>query len=223
MMIRALKRSHFHFLGHVSIAQLYPSDLSLLVQESEKANDVRQQIKSRIEDCGNETMEYGIELDTRYNSPIVYGDGSPEPITDVKRYIPNTRPGSRVPHVFLKDGKTSTYDLFGKEWTLFHFTNSNNGGYLDSDIFVSVAEKLKVPLTRVVLDEEEHVRRIWGCDLILVRPDNHVAWRSTRSPEDESTIEEIIKVVTGHQSFVGFVQPNNDNQDDIGEIARSFG
>lgn len=92
--------------------------------------EIRAQIKQFIDNSGPDTIDLGIELDLRYyeHSPLIYHDGSGKHQWDVQRYISSTRPGCRAPHVFLKDGETSTYDLFGKgpEWTLINFINGNN-------------------------------------------------------------------------------------------------
>lgn len=47
----------------------------------------------------------------------------------------------------------------------------------------------------VIEFQEEAPRDLYGCDLLLVRPDLHVAWRGNRAPENA---ERVAAVVTGH-------------------------
>jgi len=139
VMIRALERSHRHVLEHVALGKLYQDNLSLLDASSKDGDAVRSSIQKYIDDSGPETLDRGIELDLRYNSPIIYPDGSPPKPWHVSRHQPSTRPGSRAPHVFLRDGTTSTYDLFGQGWTLFHFTTEHDQDTSASEIFTAVA------------------------------------------------------------------------------------
>ncbi|KAL2831603.1 FAD binding domain-containing protein [Aspergillus pseudoustus] len=198
MMIRALQRSHRHVLEHVVLADIYGQVWDSLVGETSEADQVEalNRVKSYITTSGPETLDRGIELDLRYdNSPSIYPDGSPPVKWDVKRYTPSTRPGSRAPHVFLKDGTTSIYDLFGAEWTLIHFAGDDTDDGLDP--VVNAAEKMSFPVKHVVLKGEEHARKIWERALVLVRPDTHVAWRSNKAPSTSKEAEHILQVVSG--------------------------
>ena len=60
----------------------------------------------------------GLALGYRYDpSPIVWPDGTPAPEYTVTDYHPTARPGSRAPHAWLGEGR-STIDLFGKGFVL---------------------------------------------------------------------------------------------------------
>jgi hypothetical protein len=43
--------------------------------------------------------------------------------------------------------------------------------------------------------DDEAARDIYGFDLLLIRPDMHVAWRGNRPPDDPRALA---AVVTGH-------------------------
>src|SRR5262245_37589588 len=59
----------------------------------------------------------GVALGYRYDaSPIIWSDGTPPPPDQVQVYTPTARPGSRAPHAWLEDGR-STLDLFGNGFT----------------------------------------------------------------------------------------------------------
>jgi hypothetical protein len=53
-----------------------------------------------------------------------------------------------------------------------------------------------VPLTIFDVAPDDG-RDLYGCDLALVRPDQHVAWRGNSLPKD---CDALIARVTGHQA-----------------------
>jgi hypothetical protein len=118
--------------------------------------------------------------------------------------MPSTFPGGRAPHVFLKNGKTSTLDLYGKEWTLVEFTSSPTSPSA-IPTFTKVAAQRNIPLTPVHIEDEDHVRAIWERNMVLVRPDGHVAWRNNIAPRTEAEVEDILDVVVGKKSFPGWI------------------
>ena len=135
----------------------------------------------------------GTIMGYRYSdSPIVIADPSAsEPPTSITEYIPSTWPGARAPHVFLSDGKTSIFDLYGLNFSIVDFTEAGK----PSDEFVTVAGKLNIPITKVHLPGEAHCKVIWERDVVLVRPDGFVAWRSPPGRAQEVNVGEIQKVL----------------------------
>ncbi|WP_211247575.1 FAD-dependent monooxygenase [Cryptosporangium arvum] len=83
-----------------------------------------------------------------------YSYGDPAPL-DVRRYVPSTRPGARLPHTWVAPGH-ALYDDLGRGFTLI--------GPPGPDVAALAAA---VPLT--VLPGEG--------PYLLVRPDQHIAWR----------------------------------------------
>ena len=123
----------------------------------------------------------GIELGYRYeNSPICVADGTPAPELDHGIYVPSTWPGVRAPHVWLKNGR-STLDLFGKKFVLLNFSGANTSTITDA------AKRVDLPFEVITLDEAK-VREIYERDLVLVRPDGHVAWRNDAMPTNAAAI-----------------------------------
>ncbi len=118
-------------------------------------------------------------------SPIIVHDGTQAPAYSMGEYTPSTVPGCRLPHVFLPDG-TSVYDRLGPYYTLLRSGRAEGG-----DTLIAAAQAHRVPLT--VLDipavaEYDH-------DLILVRPDQHIAWRGQQTPRDPAAV---IATISGH-------------------------
>lgn len=165
--------------------------------KTEYGDKCRQQVRDSIIPGRWVHEQNGTVMGYRYTSPVVIKDKEGvEPKTSITEYIPSTWPGARAPHVFLKDGKTSTFDLYGPGFSIFDFTKEGR----ISKAFLDVAGELRVPLTRVHLPDEEHVKAIWERDVVLVRPDGFVAWRS--ASQKQVGVEEtrkVLGVVTGKE------------------------
>ncbi|KAL4883484.1 FAD binding domain-containing protein [Aspergillus karnatakaensis] len=222
MMRRALMRSFRHMGEHIKLAELYQKHWDDLTSGSEKGEGVRRMINQWIRESGPDILDRGIELDTRYTfSPCISDSDTGcdeseqgEDDWDVKRYKPSTQPGHRAPHVFLQNDKHgwSVYDLFGREWTLVHFTTNPSSPeekkqLRNNNTLLKVALKKDFPIKYLILSEEEHARKIYGRDFVLVRPDTHVAWRGNAVPSLE-VAEDILAVVVGWKPQSGYQRPS---------------
>src|SRR5262249_53052067 len=112
----------------------------------------------------------GVIFGDRYDdSPLTIPDGSPPEPLQTSEYTQSGRPGARAPHVWLGDG-SSVYDRFGLWYTLLDLGQGARIG------------DLGVPVEHVRIESEE-LRELAGADLLLVRPDGHVAWRGDELPD----------------------------------------
>jgi hypothetical protein len=125
----------------------------------------------------------GIALGYRYDfSPIICGDGTPTPANEVATYTQTARAGSRAPHAWLPDGR-STLDLFGDGFTLLRL------GHDPPDVGGLVREAAKQGVPFTVIDiQEPHISALYERKLVLVRPDGHVAWRSDEPARDPESV-----------------------------------
>ena len=78
-----------------------------------------------------------------------------------------------MPSTFLKDG-TALYDRLGTYFTLIDFSGS------DLSNFVEAAARRQMPLSILQVDEPG-LKGVYGRNMLLVRPDHHIAWRGTDS------------------------------------------
>jgi 2-polyprenyl-6-methoxyphenol hydroxylase-like FAD-dependent oxidoreductase len=174
--LRNREGSKRHSEVRAEIGQVYASHGPALNAAGETGDAARAAAGAEIARIGNAENEcFGLEFGYCYaDSPIV----SPEPATPVPsdplRYEVTARPGARLPSVFLADG-TALYDRLGPWFTLVSFG-------ADARAFAQAAEGLGVPLTVLALDEPG-LAPIYGARLLLVRPDQHVAWRGDAAPE----------------------------------------
>jgi 2-polyprenyl-6-methoxyphenol hydroxylase-like FAD-dependent oxidoreductase len=119
----------------------------------------------------------GLVLGYRYDpSPVIASDGTLPPAESVSRYTPTARPGSRAPHAWLEEGR-STLDLFGEAYVLLAF-----GGAADeAEPILAAARSCGVPCKTVPIDDPA-IAALYGQRLVLVRPDGHVCWRADTPP-----------------------------------------
>ena len=125
----------------------------------------------RIGAIGNaENESFGIELGYAYaDSEVICADPGADIPSDPLHYIPTTAPGARMPSVLLSDG-TPIFDRLGLWFTLVCF------GAPPSEALVGAAARRGVPLDVLRIDDPATVR-VYGRGLLLIRPDQHIAWR----------------------------------------------
>jgi 2-polyprenyl-6-methoxyphenol hydroxylase-like FAD-dependent oxidoreductase len=123
------------------------------------------------------------------DSPVVVPDDGPRPAYAVPRYTPSSHPGARLPHAWLPDG-TSIYDLLADGFTLIRLAPA-----ADAVPFLDAAARAGVPVRLLDLVHLPKLRARYGADLLLVRPDQHVAWRGTAGAD----VDAVLAVVTGRQ------------------------
>jgi 2-polyprenyl-6-methoxyphenol hydroxylase-like FAD-dependent oxidoreductase len=134
----------------------------------------------------------GIILGYRYlKSPIIChesdDDGADQASYD---YVPTTRPGARIPHLWLKDGSAVQDHLRGGYALITCAPGVAGVGKL-ADAFHS----LRCPLHVLDVSGMPDARALYAKNYVLLRPDLHVAWRDDSPPADP---EALAAVVTGH-------------------------
>jgi hypothetical protein len=120
----------------------------------------------------------GLVLGTGYEgSPLVVGDGVAAPLADPVDYVPSAHPGARLPHAWL-DASRCVYDVLGAGFSVLRTTPA-----ADPEPLLRAAADGGVPVTLVDL-ADRGLRELYGAGLLLVRPDQHVAWRGDAAPAD---------------------------------------
>ena len=127
---------------------------------------------------------YGYE-----HSPVCIPDGTPAPDPEPERFVASTRPGTRAPHAWLADGR-STLDLFGDGFTLLRF----GAPPADAGALIDAAKTRGVPLRDIAIAEPD-IAALYQSKLVLVRPDGHVAWRGDECPADPGAIVDRVRGV----------------------------
>ena len=165
--------------------------LRVLFEPGVAGDERRAALRAAIELSNYQFNAHGVELGYRYSSAVLRDDGVESPRADDAQlhYRPTTRPGARVPHARLeRDGQAiSSLDLAGG-LRFAVLTGSGGDGWVPAAAEASAAAGVPVDVHVIgtydgLLDPygEWSLRRevgTTGC--VLVRPDQHVAWRAQR-------------------------------------------
>lgn len=161
-------------LGRMKQAATHPQLLA-----ADAAGDAaRDQVGAAVAELMQEEWRsVGVHMDSRYDaSPICALEPEPGPAYSPIAYVQTARPGSRAPHVWLGDGR-STLDLFGRGFALLQL------GEADPSPLLGAARARGVPM-RLHRVDAPAVLAAYERRLVLVRPDGYVAWRGDAPPRD---------------------------------------
>lgn len=128
----------------------------------------------------SEFRSLGVVLGGRYrDSPAIIPDGTRPPREQITEYEPSAYPGCLAPHFWMPDG-TSLYDHFGPGFTLLR---ARDASAEETSRLERAAAQRSVPFKTVTL-ADPRFSALYQARLALVRPDQHVAWRGDRLPDD---------------------------------------
>jgi 2-polyprenyl-6-methoxyphenol hydroxylase-like FAD-dependent oxidoreductase len=119
-------------------------------------------------------------------SPAIAYDDEPHPTYSMGKFASSSVPGCRAPHVWLAPGR-SLYDAAGGGFALLRFDAS-----IDAGDIVGAADKRRVPLTVIDIDDAP-ARELYAHRLVLMRPDQHVAWRGDTAPPDPLGLIDLVR------------------------------
>ncbi len=133
-----------------------------------------------------EYFSLDLVLGHRYlESPVIPGDSDGEhPNED---WTVTARPGRRLPHLWVSPG-VSTLDLIGPGLTMLVI------GETSPDQMSLDVEQLGPPIALVHIANAELSARL-GAKVLIVRPDQIVAWRGQSVPDD---LPAVLNVISGH-------------------------
>jgi 2-polyprenyl-6-methoxyphenol hydroxylase-like FAD-dependent oxidoreductase len=119
-------------------------------------------------------------------SPIIAGPTGGQS-SAVGRHSALARPGHHLTPQPLSTGQ-NVYQALGPDLTLVALDAAPGAA-----VFRAAAEQLKLKLT-ILTDTREGGREAWGAPLVLVRPDQFVAWTADSAPADAQAV---LRTVTG--------------------------
>ncbi len=131
----------------------------------------------------------GIILGYRYlKSPIVCYESDDDGADQASyQYIPTTRPGARLPHLWLKDGSAVQDHLHGGYALV---TCAPRTAELEK--LAEAFRSLRCPFQVLDVSAVPHARDIYEKDHVLLRPDLHVAWRGDTAPADPARLAAVV-------------------------------
>lgn len=158
------------------------------LEEPSARGDAERQLAGRHLDA-HARLEFnipGVTFGGRYDgSPIIVGDGAALAPDEPNVYTPTGSPGGRPPHAWLDDGR-SLFDLFHAEWTLLALGRHPPA----ADAFEAAARALAIDL-RVVRLTQPSLREVYEAPLVLIRPDQIVAWRGMAADDAASVLSRV--------------------------------
>jgi 2-polyprenyl-6-methoxyphenol hydroxylase-like FAD-dependent oxidoreductase len=129
----------------------------------------------------------GVTFGGRYDgSPIIVSDGTTAPPDAANSYVPCATPGGRPPHAWLADGR-SLFDSFHAEWTLLALGDEPP----DTSHFTQAALALNIDL-KVVRHAQPELLALYEAPLVLIRPDQIVAWRGHDDRQAQSVLAQAL-------------------------------
>ncbi len=172
-------RSMAESIGHAPVTDAIDADTA--AGRAERAS-----LGARLADHAfREFIIPGIQLGLRYDSsPAIVPDGAPYPPDTATEVTQAANPGMRAPHLWL--GETPIHDRFGPELTLLRL------GRADPAPIEEAARERGVPVA-LVEASDPRARDLYGADLVLVRPDQHVAWRGNAAPADPLRLIDMVR------------------------------
>jgi 2-polyprenyl-6-methoxyphenol hydroxylase-like FAD-dependent oxidoreductase len=148
---------------------------------------LRADLARRLAVKESEFHSLGLVLGYDYpDSPAVVPDGRPVPEPTLRTYAPSAHPGARLPHTWLPDG-TSLFDLLGDGFTLIRFSRD-----ADAIPLTDAATRFGIPLRVLDLVHLAELRARYEADLVLVRPDQHVAWRGSVAADPAALLQHVV-------------------------------
>lgn len=117
-----------------------------------------------------------------YRSPLIVGDE----VKMTAPWRPSSDPGFRAAHAWLRPG-LSTLDVFGDGFVLLCFQRHERIAEVEQAF-----ARRGVPL-RVVPCSDEQVAELYRQPYVLVRPDDHVAWRGPQPPADPLLLADMVR------------------------------
>ena len=192
----------FEALGLLSTKDpvVMKANMEALKGTSPAAAEQREKLRKAIAFKSYEFNCHGVEMNQRYQSTAVVPDGTPEPAWTRDQelyYQPTTWPGARLPHLWLERAgeRISTLDIAGHgRFTLF--TGIGGEGWVAAAKAVRAKtgvdiESFIVGPGRDLLDvfgDWALLREIDEAGCVLVRPDQHVAFRAKEPSVDATQI-----------------------------------
>ena len=129
----------------------------------------------------------GLQLGFHYERGAVVADGTPPPAVanPVRDFVPTGRPGARLPHAWI-DGARSTLDLVPHDRFAL-VTGAAGDAWRAAAAAIETPPLAHVAIGRDVPDRDGAWAAALGIErdgALLVRPDQHVAWRAARGSAD---------------------------------------
>lgn len=171
------------------------AEIGVFLEQGPAGEKRRALVAEAVDENSNDYSQLNVEAGFAYEAGALVPDGSapPEGHSSPIRYVPTTRPGHHLPHVWLRstapateEDPVSTLDLVST--TGFTLFTGSAGGAVWSEAAAAAAEATRCPVSVVAVSTADTswaaVREVGETGAVLVRPDRKVAWRVREAPAD---------------------------------------
>ena len=132
----------------------------------------------------------GVTFGERYDaSPLIFADPTDVPTDSANDYLPSTSPGGRLPHAWLAD-QQSLFDSLHFEWTVL----ASEANAAEAGRIAAVGRAAGLAVGVLTLDVRV-TAEVLGDDILIVRPDQMVAWRGTTAPQPDAVWARVAALV----------------------------
>ncbi len=165
-------------------------DVTELDADTEAGDALRKRVRNQLVMTDSvqfnaQGMNFGLHYD---ESPIIDYDEAQPPAYEIRNYTPSTVPGCRAPYfAFIEDG-TPIYDHIGHGYSLL----CTDAG-VDVSGLVTAAAACGMPLNVIDIEFEPRARDVYDHALVIVRPDDRIAWRGNASAADPEALIDMLR------------------------------
>ncbi|MCU4298327.1 2-polyprenyl-6-methoxyphenol hydroxylase [Brevibacterium permense] len=153
-----------------------------LDEAGDQGDEVRSRVRGALAVKASEFHSEGLVLGYEYAGTSRVAPG-PTPFVDAVEYRPQALPGCLLPHFRLTSGASVYPEARG--FTVF--VTGDAAAHLTTEVLERTAREGSIPLRVVRLSgpDAEAAREHWGEDLVLVRPDLHIAATASASAKKD--------------------------------------
>ena len=198
-------------IGHTD-PEIMKANMIKRCNNDEQAAEQRRKLREAIAFKKYEFDAHGVEMNQRYDSTAIFKDGQPDPgfVEDEElHYQPTTWPGARIPHIWLFENSTgkkvSTLDLTGKgKFSIITGIGGEDwlgaAKKIEKDTGIFIRTVMIGPRHEIADHTGDWARAsdISDNGCLLVRPDQHIAWRAHKLTENPTLdMYNAIKLILG--------------------------
>ena len=167
-----------------------------LIEDCADSTSRRHRITQVFGESTNEFRLHNLEYGYRYQSTAVISDGAPidEPLDELRLYEPSTTPGAPLPHAWVeRAGERIALRTLIHRGHFVLIAGEEGHDWVEAAEKVAVRKGIALNTARVGMGDVDLVdirfawlknRGISRTGAVLVRPDGHLAFRSTHSVDD---------------------------------------
>ena len=159
-------------------------------QDTPTGEAARRAAGAMLANFSEQFASIGVQLGARYDGSSVIIPDAAAPADSVLTYTPTSIPGGRAPHVWFDEKRTygnSLFDRLGTGFTLLRLGPRAP----DASVMMAAAVRQNIPLKALDVSDTD-ARDLYERDLVIIRPDQYVAWRGNNSANPDRLFAQVV-------------------------------